>query len=49
MDADEVSENPENIEDHNLISYDRQEKNDRQNFIDKFKNKHSYPNAKSIA
>ena len=45
MDVDEVSENPEDIEDQNLIFYDRQEKNDRQNFIDMFKDKHSYPNA----
>ena len=30
MDIDEVSENPEDIEDQNLIFYDRQEKNDRQ-------------------
>ena len=48
MDVDEVSENFEDIEGRNLISYDRQEKNDRQNFIDMFKVKHSYPNAYSI-
>ena len=30
MDVDEVSENPEDIEDQNLIFYDRQENNDRQ-------------------
>ena len=33
----------------NFISYDRQEKNDRQNFIDMIKDKHSYPNDNSIA
>ena len=49
MDVDEVSENPEDIEEQNLISYDRQEKNGRQNFIDMFKDKHSYPNANIIA
>ena len=49
MDVDEVSENHEDIEDQNLIFYDRQEKNDRQKFIDMFKDKHSYPNANSIA
>ena len=49
MDVDEASENFEDIEEQNLISYDRQEKNDRQNFIDMFKNKHSYSNANSIA
>ena len=49
MDVDEVSQNPEVIEDQNLIFYDRQEKNDRQNFIDMFKDKHSYPKANSIA
>ena len=49
MDVDEASENPEDIEDQNLIFYDRQEKSDRQNFIDMFKDKHSYPNANSIA
>ena len=37
------------IEDQNLISYDRQEENDKQNFIDMFKDKHSYLNANSIA
>ena len=46
MDVDEVSHN---FEDQNLISYDRQEKNDRQNFIDMLKNKLSNPNANSIA
>ena len=46
MDVDEVSHN---FEDQNLIFYDRQEKNDRQNFIDMFKDKHSNPNANSIA
>ena len=49
MDVDEVSENPEDIEDQNLIFYDRQEKNDRQNFIYMFKDKYSYPNANCIA
>ena len=49
MDVNEVSENLGDIEDQNLIFYDRQEKNDRQNFIDMFKDKHSYPNANSIA
>ena len=49
MDVDEVPENPEDIEDQNLISYDRQEKNDRKNFIDMFKDKHLYSNANSIA
>ena len=49
MDVDEASENFEDKEDQNLISYDRQEKNDRQNFINMFKDKHSYPNANSIA
>ena len=41
MDVDEVSENSEDID-------DKQEKNDRQNFIDMFKDKHSYPNTNSI-
>ena len=49
MDVDEVSQNHEDIEDQNLIFYDRQEKNDRQNYINMFKDKHSYPNANSIA
>ena len=49
MDVDEVSENPKDTEDQNLIFYDRQEKNDRQNSIDIFKDKHSYQNANSIA
>ena len=49
LDLDEVSKNPEDIEDQNLIFYDRQEKNDRQNFIDMFKDKHSYPKSSSIA
>ena len=48
MEVDEVLENPEDIEDQNLIFYYRQEKNDRQNFIDMFKDKHLYPNANSI-
>ena len=48
MDVDEVSENFEDIEDQNLIFYDRQEKNDRQKFIDMFKDKHSYPNANKL-
>ena len=49
MDADEVLENLEDIEAQNLIFYGRKGKNDRQNFIDMFKDKHSYPNANSIA
>ena len=49
MDVDDVSQNPEDIEDQTLIFYDRQEKNDRQKFIDMFKDKHLYPNANSIA
>ena len=49
MNVDEVSENHEDIEEQNLISYDRQEKEDKQNFIDMFKNKHSYLNANTIA
>ena len=49
MDEDEVSEIFEDIEDQNFVSYDRQEKNDRQNFIDMFKDNHSYLNANNIA
>ena len=36
------------IDEQNFISYDRQEKNDIQDFIDMFKDKHSYPNTNSI-
>ena len=49
MDEDEVSEIFEDIEEQILIYYDRQEENDRQNFIDMFKDKDSYLNANSIA
>ena len=43
MDVDEVSQFFEDIEDQNLTFYDRQEKNDKLNFIDMYKDKHSYP------
>ena len=49
MDVDEISENFEDIEVQNLISYDRQKKNDRQNFTNTTKDKHLYPKANSIA
>ena len=49
IDVDEASENFDDIEDQNLINYDRYQKNDRQNFIDMFKDKHSYLKANSIA
>ena len=49
MVVDELSENFEEIEEQNLISYDRQEKNKKQNFIEMFKDIHSYPNSNSIA
>ena len=49
MDVDKPSENNEEVKEQNIVLYDRQEENDRKNFINMFKNKNSYPNANSIA
>ena len=49
MNVDKPSENNEEVKEQNIVLYDRQEENDRKNFINMFKNKNSYPNANSIA
>ena len=49
MDVNKPSENNEEVKEQNIVLYDRQEENDRKNFINMFKNKNSYPNANSIA
>ena len=49
MDVDKPPENNEEVKEQNIVLYDRQEENDRKNFINMFKNKNSYPNSNSIA